>query len=103
MGGGHPISAATTSRSQGRGMTLDSGRQRNMSNTGQGNNSHLIFNHFLDDVLYTRNSHHFCLIICQELLFGLIVLRHLHRSFPSKGNKIINIVTVDFVAFQVTM
>lgn len=58
------------------------------------------FHHILDDVLYSRNCHHFCLIICQKLLFCLIALRHLHRSLLSKSNKIINIVTVDFVGFQ---
>lgn len=70
-----------------------------MPRTRQDKNLYLILIIFLHDAL-SRNCHHFYLIVCQELLFCLIVLRHLHRSFLSMSNKMINIVTVDFVAFQ---
>lgn len=42
MGLGHLINAATTSRSQGRGMAVDSSRQISMSGTGQDENLYLI-------------------------------------------------------------
>lgn len=69
MGMSHLISVATTSRSQGRVMAMDSSRQRNMSSYRAGQEFAFYFHHMLDDALYSRNCHHFCLLICQELLF----------------------------------